>query len=309
MSLGRLLAGDKQAERGRRLRRSFPVHVYTGRNGSSKSLLAVWDTLPDLDAGLPVLSTVRLTDFRNPRPCDDEGCSDPWHGKPGHLAAHPSWIEFKDWPQLVGFTHGVVLMDEITGIADSTSASLPTAISNLFAQMRRGDFSVRITTLNFIRAHKRLREAANAVTRCTSFLPVTVQDEEGRERIWRQRRLSVARTYDAQSLPIDDPSEAAYEKADLMVKSRLWIPGSPVTSAYDTFAPVSTVGAMDESGLCYVCYGTKRRAECSCPDYLHDKAQRREAGRAQPRSGEHGKPGAALSVVGASGSECSGGRS
>lgn len=283
----RFLAGDKQSENGRARRRAFPIHMYTGRNGAGKSLAAVYDTLPDLDAGLPVLSTVRLLDFRNPRPCEDDSCSDLMHGRPGHMAAHPCYRPFTSWVQLLEWSRGPVLMDEITGVADSNeSAAMPAAAANKLAQLRRDDCSVRITGLNFIRANKRIREAVNAVTRCQSFMPVTVTNDDGTERLWRARRLAVWRTYDAQSLPIDDHTDSAYDHADLMVKARHWVPGSLALSAYDTYAPVLMVGSVTDSGRCAYCAGTRRPQECSCQDYQAEKAVRKGVG-AQARSGEH----------------------
>lgn len=278
------MAPTSSAEAARRRRRSYPLHAYVGRNGSGKSMAAVYDTLPDLDAGRPVLSTVRLLDWRNPRECDDPTCEHDLHGMPGHLAAHPGYIPFTQWPQLLDFRGGAVLMDEITGVADSgDSAALPAAVANKLAQLRRDECMVRITGLNFIRINKRLREAVNAVTRCQSFWPITVQDESGQDMVWRRRRFGVWRTYDAQSLPVDDHTEHAYETADLLVKARTWIPTLSAASAYDSFDQVHRVGTVSEAGRCAHCGGTRRAMECSCSDYHAEKTQRRSGG-AQGRS-------------------------
>lgn len=286
-----LLAGDKQSEAARRRRRAYPIHFYVGRNGAAKTLCAVYDTLPDLDAGLSVLSTVRLLDFRNPRACDDAACSDLMHGTRGHMAAHPGYVPFTTWPQLLAWKDGAVIMDEITGVADSNeSAALPTAAGNHLAQLRRGDCAVRITGLNFVRANKRIREAVNAVTRCQSSLPVTVYREDGSAKLWRARRLAKWVTYDAQSLPMDDITDAAYEKADVLVRGRHWIPTSLAIAAYDTYAPVLHVGTVSESGRCAYCGGTRRAPECSCADYQGAKSERRNAG-PQARSAEDRRPG------------------
>lgn len=280
--VGRLfqpLAGNAQSEAGRAARRSYPIHFYSGRNGAAKSLCAVYDTLPDLAAGMPVLSTVRLLDFDNPRPCDDPNCEDIMHGAANHMAAHPGYVPFTSWPQLLDWTRGPVLMDEITGVADSNeSAAMPSAAANKLAQLRRDDCSVRITGLNFIRANKRLREAVSAVTRCQSMLPVTMFHEDGSERTWKARRFAKWTTYDAQSLPIDDHTEAAYEKADVLHRSRHWIPTSPALTAYDTMAPVLMVGRVTDSGRCAHCEGVRRAVPCSCPDYVDQQKRGRGAG-------------------------------
>ena len=111
---------------------------------------------------------------------------------------------------------GPILMDEITGVADSNEgAALPSAVGNKLAQLRRADVTVRITGLNFIRANKRIREAVTAITRCSATWGVIAVSEDGSERVWKQNRWASWRTYDAQSLPLDDHTESAYEKAEL----------------------------------------------------------------------------------------------
>jgi hypothetical protein len=284
------LASDKKSVRARARRRAFPVHAYIGRNGSGKTLAAVYDTLPDLEAGRPVLATVRLLDYQNPRPCDDKSCTDELHGSVGHYAAHPLWEPFREWTQLLDFQGGAVLMDEVTGIADSSESaqSMPSVVANKLAQLRRDECMVRVTGLNWIRISKRLREACSAVTRCQSFLPTSLTDPfSGEDRIWRPRRLAVWRTYDAQSLPLDDHSDSAYEKAHLLVKGRHWIPDSPAIDAYDTFAPVLRVGTVLDSGRCAYCGGNRRIQECSCPDY---QVRKSEAKAAQAAPGPRAAP-------------------
>jgi hypothetical protein len=240
---------------------------------------------------MSILSTVRLLDFRHPRACDDVLCLCDKGEEGRHRAAHPCYIRFTHWEQFMDFTEhagssGRVVMDEITGVADSNdAASMPGAVGNRLAQLRRGDMAVSMTGLNFIRASKRIREACNAVTVCKGLLPLTVQGADGSDKLWRQRRLSVVRTYDAQSLPMDDISAAAYEKADKVGSGRFWIPTSLAVLAYDSLDKVETVGSASESGRCVHCSGTRRAQECSCEDYLADKAARK-ATTANSRSGE-----------------------
>lgn len=290
-----ILAGDKQSEAARAVRRAYAISFYSGRNGSGKSVCAVYDTLPDLDAGKSVLSTVRLLDYRDPRPCDDGSCRDVMHGHPSHMAAHPGYVPFTAWTQLLDWRDGPVIMDEITGVADSNEgASMPSAVANKLAQLRRDEVVLRITGLNFIRANKRIREATNAVTVCRSTFAVKAYAEDGSEKVWRQRRLAFWTTYDAQSLPVEkDATATAYENADIFTKGRHWIPTSPAIRAYDTLAPVSTVGTVSDSGRCAHCDGVRRAQECSCADYQHAKAERRSAG-PQTRSGEDRRAAAPL---------------
>lgn len=276
-------------DRARKLRRSYPIHMYTGKNGGSKSACLIWDTLPDLDAGTPVLSTVRLLDYRNPRPCDDPDCNDEISHAKGHLAAHPAYVPFTDWPQLLEWERGPVLMDEITGVADSNEgAAVPAAVANRLAQLRRADVTVRISGLNFIRANKRIREAVVAVTRCSSSWPITAKAEDGSERVWKQRRWASWTTYDAQSLPLDDHTEAAYEKADRITAVHHWLPTSEALRAYDTYAPVLMVGHVTEHGRCARCGDNRRVQECQCADYVARKASRGGA-RASAKH-EHAEP-------------------
>lgn len=280
------LQSDRATERARRIRRGFSIHFYSGKNGASKSLCAIFDTMPDLDRGVPVLSTVRLLDYRNPRPCEDFYCDDPVGHAMGHLAAHPAYVPFVDWPQLLEWKGGPILMDEITGVADSNdSAAVPMAVANRLAQLRRSDVTVRITGLNFVRANKRIREAVTGITRCSASWPVTAVREDGVERVWKQNRWASWQTYDAKSLPLDDISEAAYEKAELVTSTHHWIPKSAAIGAYDTYSPVLMVGHVTEHGRCARCGDNRRVQECQCPDYVERKAAK--AGRSARAEPEH----------------------
>lgn len=291
--LERFQGSEKAINRARNLRRSYPIHFYGGKNGAGKSAAMVHDTIPDLDNGTPVLSTVRLLDFRNPRPCDDPQCSDQIGHAAGHLAAHPSWRPLTDWMQLMDWSSGPVLLDEITGVADSNEAAgLPAAVGNKLAQLRRSDITVRLTGLNFIRANKRIREATVAITRCSSSWAVDSIAEDGSQRVWKQRRWATWRTYDAQSLPIDDISEGAWEKADHLGTSHLWLPTSECIKAYDTYDAVLMVGHVSEHGRCVGCGGNRRVQECACSDYVEKKAGRgsRRTATAKPEDRTGSRP-------------------
>ncbi len=284
--LGPRLAKERPAEVARATRRMHAVGFYTGKNGSAKSMCAVYDTLPDLDAGTPVLSTIRLQDFRNPRPCEDEACTSSRHGLPGHLAVHPAWVPWSQmhggggWEQFLEFRNGVILADEVTGIADAHEwASIPVQVSNHWGQLRRKKVTMRMTGLDFVNLNKRLRQAVNQVTRCRSAWPVTELDEDGKELIWRPRRMSSWTTYDAQSLPKDEQTDAAYEKGHVFCASKFWIPQSLASLAYDTLEEVGVIETVNEKGDCAHCGGARRQPACSCPDYT----ERRAAGRAPDR--------------------------
>lgn len=308
------LANDKQAFAARRVRRSYPIHVYCGKNGSGKSFTAIFDTLPTLEAGRPVLSTVRLTDYTDPRPCDGwEYGSSHIYGRPpepcpivdplsgdhleGHLQAHAGYLRFTNWKQLLEFERGDVIMDEITGVADSAEhAGMPPEVRNKLPQLRRADIALRITGLSWARLNKRLREAAQAVTRCRGMFPVPANAEFGSDRIFRPKRMTLAGTYDTADLPVDDISEHAFKEARAVKKGRLWIPDCIAKDAYDTFESVDSVGWVDLSGTCGYCGGGRSRPKCACPDYVAE-IESRKAGPASVGSEATAEAGPALPVL------------
>lgn len=286
-----VLAPDAQFERGRARRRAVPIICFTGRNGSGKTLHAIADTLPTLEAGRPVLSTVRLLDYLERRPCDgwDHGPATVYGSAPsrcrvthphtgehledGHPQSHPLYLPFTDWSQFMQFEAGDILMDEITGVADSSDhAGLPVQVRNKFPQLRRADVAIRITSLSWSRLNKRLREACLGVVRCRGAFPVPASSEFGQDRIYRPKRMSIAGLYSTDDLPVDDITKHAFDEAECLSRSRLWIPGSHASLAYDTFAPVDSVGHADMSGACMVCGGSRPRPKCSCPSHDLDGA-------------------------------------
>ena len=307
-------------------RRGFPIHGYVGANGGGKSCAMVWDTLPSLEAGRPVLSTVRLLDYQNPRDCD--GCDSNGHDRPVygplqlmtdetavadmldagcdvvadalgspigfrevvswgvHKQAHPLWIPFTDWQQLLD-AHGCdVLMDEVTGVASSReSMGLPAAVANTLVQMRRADVQIRWSAPAWARADKIIRETSQSVTYCVGRMPKrpvgSVKVEEGdpeddnpqsskgkktrvpvESRMWRQRRLFTWKTYSA--MDFEDFTAGKREQLRPEVRDLHWGPSSPAFLAYDTYDSVATIGTVSDAGTCYRCGGTRRRPQCSC---------------------------------------------
>lgn len=255
----------------RSLRRGWPIHGYIGPNGGGKSTAAVWDTLPSLDAGRHVLSTVRLLDFRNPRPCDDPTCDSPNHAQ--HMAAHPLWIPWHSWSQLLEVEHTDVLADEVTGVASSReSSAMPAVIANALVQLRRRDVVLRWTAPSWSRADLIIRECTQAATLCTGFLPVRVKsDDSDDDRMWRHRRLFRWLTYDAALL--DELNTGRRENLDRWVFDLHWGPGSEAFQAFDTFDAVTTIGHVSDAGRCMTCGGRRTAPACSCSDY--DRPARR----------------------------------
>jgi len=287
-------------------RRAWPIHGYVGPNGSGKSAAMVWDTMASLDLGRPVLSTVRLLDYDNPRVCDDAECPDVEGHARGHMAAHPLYVPFTDWGQLLdGFTPPAladagdpddedypirdglwfrrldVLMDEVTGVASSReSQSMPAPVANALVQLRRRDIIVRWSSPSWDRADKIIRQCSQAVTHCQGYMPVEDGDTD---RLWRRRRLFKWKTYDAQLF--EDFTNGKREQSAPDLVNWYWGPGSPVFGAYDTYDAVLAIGSVTEGGSCYRCGGSRPRPKCKCPDHGAP-----EAGGAQgvgaPRSAE-----------------------
>lgn len=269
-----MLQNGKQRDR----RRGWGIMAYVGPNGSGKSLAAVWDTLPSLDAGRKVLSTVRLLDWRNPRLCDDERCTDWRH--PLHQAAHPCWVPFTSWDQLVDARRCDILMDEVTGIASSRSSlALPGIVEVQLQQLRHRDVSLRWTAPAWARAELIVRENTIAVTQCTGYLPVTASTAD---RMWRPRRLFRWRTFDRADFT--DFLDGTRQALRPLVKQWFWGPDSSAFGAYDSLDDVLMVGTVTESGRCAVCGGQRSVPRCHCEDT--PRAGRRRAPAGPPPTAE-----------------------
>jgi hypothetical protein len=289
---------DRDVNKGRMARRAYPIHAYVGPNGTGKSFVLGYDTITSLEWGRPVLSTVRILDYNNPRLCPGgSSCDDP----PGHLreamrtellpidpndehsacvavkvptgletihrAAHPLYSRFTDYQQLLELRDSDCLMDEVTGIASSrdSMSGMPTQVANLLVQLRRRNVVLRWSAPSWGRADKIIREVSQAVTLTSARMPKKAPAVEGEPpRLWSERRLFIAKTYSGEQF--DEFS--AHRAFDLkpMVKQYLWGPGSLGFSVYDTYEPVTSLGWAQESGLCGHCGGHRARRKCSCAD-------------------------------------------
>lgn len=266
-------------DRARDRRRSVPIMAYVGPNGFGKSLAAVYDSMPSLDSGRPVLSTVRLLDWRNPRPCEDgDDCAFPIDHEKGHAAAHPYWQPFRTWTDLLNFEYGDVLMDEMAGVASSRDAvGPPTAVQTFVMKLRKTDICLRWTAPAWARGEKIVREITQGVTDCNGRMPV--RDQSGR--VWPRNRLFRWNTYDARDF--DEFTFGAKETAKVegrtLAGGWFWGPGSDVFNAYDSTGGVLAVDHVLDSGRCSVCNGKRTPAPCSCAEYVDKRPPR---GRRQP---------------------------
>jgi len=298
---------DRPKARARLGRRGYPIIGYVGSNGSGKSAVAVYDSMLSLDYGRPVLSTVRLLDFRNPRECPGGlACDDPknhimseskWtlekDSETGgeyivnsvhetgklHRASHPYYVRFTDYRQLLDWRDGDVLMDEVTGVASSReSASMPVQVANYLVQLRRRNIVLRWTTPSWGRADKIIREVTQSVVLMQGLLPAVRPQAAGEApRVWRDNRILVARSYDPMSMEEFESSRVDNIRPE--ITAYYWRPGSLLENAYDTLDPVSTLGWANESGMCMTCGGKRALVKCSCGS-AHGVAQRAGAERA-----------------------------
>lgn len=282
-------------------RRAYPIHGYVGPNGSGKSFLMVWDTLPSLEAGRVVLSTVRLLDYENPRPCEgyrwsaweqlEVACELCAEGSKPHRQAHRLWEPFTKWDPLLDdeLEHFDVLMDEVAGVAHSRdSMSMPSPVANRLQQLRRRDITLRWTSPGWDRSDKIIRQCSQAATLCVGYAPKEESDPDGQDRLWRNRRLFRVRTYDAQL--VEQFTEGKRQTMDSFVREWVWGPGSVAFAAYDTLAPVLSIGTVTEGGTCYRCGGRRSRPMCKCDG--HGQRAGTEAAQAgSPAGGAGAAPG------------------
>lgn len=252
-----------------------PILVINGVNGSGKSLLAAELCRRSLEAGRPVLSTARLLDYENRRECPGgDECDDPanhFYDKRVHGAAHPLYTRWTRWGQVDEMgTRFDLWADEITGVAGSRDTSaLPKYAQDLFAQLRRRDAALRVTGIAFERADVLIREVAQGVVNCRGYVS-RVDTESGRR--YPRKRMFRWRMYGKDQ---GDVTRAALLDAGPVAESWFWGPGSTAFGCYDTLAPVARIGRIAPTGICEVCEGSKRRHECTCAEYVADRAGRR----------------------------------
>jgi hypothetical protein len=258
---------------------NVPIVGFVGFNGMGKSLAAVACAMHHLEAGRPVLSTVRMLDYRNPRECeqDEDECPSVNHGLPGHRAAHPLWRPLDDFRQLFDFEDGHVLLDEVTGVADAREhQSMPVQVANYLPQMRRRNVTLGWTTIGWAFADIRLRRVTLAAVDCSGRLPTFNSDA-----IWPRNRLFVWRTYSAREF--DEFQTHKREDYSAINRQIFWRPGSLIETAYDTGDNVLALGAATEAGMCLACGGKRAMPRCSCGDGP-------SAGRARRRARAGGAP-------------------
>lgn len=285
----------KHPTKGRELRSGRGIVGYVGPNGSGKTTAMAWDTIPTLESGRQVLSTVRLLDYTNPRLCEQDGCG--FTAKRGtyipgtscdktdpdrHMQAHPLWVPFTDWWQLADWGDGDILMDEVSGVASSRDHhAMPSEVATLLQQLRKDDCVTRWTAPAWGRADTIIRSVTNVVVACRGHFPTESSDLlNGRVRRWRSNRFFNWKMFDANEF--EDFTNEKREKLKPMGRDRHVGAGSPAFLLFDTYAHALTVGAVTSTGRCMICGGSRRAKPCPGHDGDDPVSLRRKA--AGPRS-------------------------
>lgn len=240
--------------RPRTVRNGFSIMAYTGANGGGKTMAAVYDSLPGLAAGRPIVSTCRILD--------------PVTGEP-----HPMWVPLDDPRLLLQVGYCEVIMDEVTGIASSReSSSMPSAVLNHLQQLRKDDATLRWTTPNWKRADTALREPTQGITTCVGLVKSTqvVTSEDGLERRWAQRKAFVWRTYDAKNFDewstAKERSPSKQHRIRPVARQLVWGPGLLARECYDTYEHAISWAHVTEFGMCMTCGGKRAQPRCICGD-------------------------------------------
>lgn len=285
---------DNQVKARKRI--SAGVHGIIGANGDGKSLCAAHDLRYFLEDGVPVLSTCRLLDYLNPRPCEDDTCTFPGH--PDHGQAHPLWVPLGAFEELLEWRAGPVLVDEVTGFADARDLGLPAQARTFLRKLRHYDIPLIWTAPDWMAADAILRRVTRAVTvskgylgaehykaclRCEQVHKRPQDGCEGRSdaRLWPDNKLFVWKTYDATSFEQWSQAKAdstmKQHKRKTMVSQVYRRAPNLAQHVFSTYAEVLQVGAADAAGVCITCAGTRTRQQCSCPEYVDRKAAARAA--------------------------------
>lgn len=249
-------------------RRQSPITAYIGANGSGKSLLAVHDVLGALQSGRRVLSTARLID-PDGGVCDDAGCT--WGKHPDHGKAHPLWVPFTSWQDLLEAEHCDVLMDEVTGVASSReSSSLPGPVADVLVQLRRRDVRLRWTAPAWARADLLLRECTQAAVMCTGFRRRKAAGQLWPASTWVYWRMADARDLD--ELTQAQRTGTAQNRLRISARGVVKIANCAGRNAYDTLDEVSSLATLVVRGTCLVCGGRRSQPGCSCGAHAADAA-------------------------------------
>jgi hypothetical protein len=254
-----------------RRRRSVPITGYVGLNGNGKSFAMIRDTLPDIRAGVPILSTV--------------GILDPWTGND-----YAGYTRLQSWSQVEEFRAGVLLLDEVLNVADARDGGMPKHIRRHLAQFRRAGTRVGWTGIDFDNADKRVRQITQAVVVCRGRFKKL--DGPGEVTMWAPNRMFVLTTFDAQTIQRAEDSAMLTEdqhkrrKARVLSREFVWggaerrtvVPGlwplPAVNGGMGAFNAYNTMDAVSQvDNLCPICFG--KPVERTCRGHDDDGAPTR----------------------------------
>lgn len=262
--IGLATANTSKGEAARAARRGIPIMAYIGPNGSGKTLAAVHDTIPSLESGRPVFSTM------------------PLYSAPGVL--HPNYRPFSHWQQLLDAEHADFLADEIVAVASSREAtSMHIEVQRVLNQLRKRDVVLRWTGPAWMRADRIIREVTWAVTECAGYYPQKIDPRTGAQSLWKPRQLFRFQSYDMRSF--DEWSSGKRDKVRPTIKQWFKGPGSAAFATYNTLDPVSTIPPYDP-GTCPVCGGKRRQQYCK-DDHLAEIVASESAAAAEVYVHEH----------------------
>lgn len=279
-------------DHGRKFRRASGIHAYIGGNGTGKSAMMCFDTIPTLrgmkwrcdelthrhmrdDYVDPVTGVVGATTTGIRTVLSTVALYDAETGLP-----HPLYTRLNSanggWNLVINAEHCDILFDEVTGIAGSReSMGMPVAVQNILQQLRKRDVLMRWTAPRWERADSIIRGCTNAVTLCRGYLPDNrLVRSMAEPPAWIPNRLFKARTFDARDF---DDFNAAKGSADRKQGSKvsalrakpvafIWGVGSEMFASYDSYGQVSRIAEYLDGGRCAGCGGTRRVPACRCDD-------------------------------------------
>lgn len=264
-------------------RNSAAISGYVGENGGGKTACLVHDAMTAMEEGRRQLSTVRLADWKVAcANCESNPCKDTCERS--SRPDHPLWVPFTSLEQLLDWRDGDVNMDEVQGIASAREhQGLPYQVANWLRKMRHYDVRLRWTAPDWMAPDSVIRRVTRGVTVCRGSVgkrhieicpgcgdrhvkPTKRCELFGKSRLWMDNRMLTWKSYDARRF-----EEFNVNRAETKVKSQrlrvtarqmYWRPGGEVERAYDTYGEVLSLGIADQSGVCVVCGGSRRRKQC-----------------------------------------------
>lgn len=217
-------------------RAAIPIRCYLGHNGSGKTMTAVRDLLPSLDAGRLVYSTVPLFDSET-------------------RELHANYRPFTSWHQFMTAENADFLADEISAIAASRDHhNLHPEIINRLHQQRKLGNTFAWTAPSWKRADTALREVTWSVIDCRGYL-----SDKSAGQLWAPNRLFVTRTYSMRDF--DEWNAGKKLSAPLQLKEWFNGAGSRAFRSYDTYAAVEKIDGYDPKA-CDHCGKPKRTEYC-----------------------------------------------